>query len=516
MIALALRRSFTRSLFVAAAVLALLTPAHGQADLGADLETIRAKYHLPGLSAMAVKDGHILAQGAAGVRRVGDASSLLVDDQVNIGSCTKWMTATIAGRLVDRGVISWNTRIRDSFSESATFNPAFANVTLDQLLAHVGGVQQGLTFESRHWSQLQAQGGTVQQIRRWVCDTVLTEAPEVSPGTYLYSNQGYDVAAAMLEIASGKSWETLIQEEIFTPAGMTATLGQVDDGQVPPKAPAGHDLASGATTATVHQIMDTATVMHYQASNAPGGFTACSLQNWAKFLHLYTASGAGGYLSADTRAHLKTAYSGAGTDGYGRGVFAVTRSWAGSAQALNHGGDIFSQNTVFWMAPAKDFIAVVFTNVRAADDSVTANGLDEVAGLLINRYADAAADGPLLSTPAALPVASMSATTPKTTVGGAPGVITVSLSAPAPAKLTVKYTLGGTGVNGTDYQTLGGKLKFAAGQSSADVQIIGQGNLGGASKKTVLLTLLPNKNYTVGTTKPAKVKIIPSNVIVLP
>jgi len=45
-------------------------------------------------------------------------------------------------------------------------------------------------------------------------------APEVTPGTYLYANQGYIVAATMLEIASGKDWETLVQDEVFTPIRM--------------------------------------------------------------------------------------------------------------------------------------------------------------------------------------------------------------------------------------------------------------------------------------------------------
>ena len=91
--------------------------ALAQSDVSAELEPIRAKYHLPGLSAMAIKDGRILAQGAAGVRRIGQTNRLTVADKVNIGSCTKWMTATIAARLVDRGLIRWDTRIRDLFAE---------------------------------------------------------------------------------------------------------------------------------------------------------------------------------------------------------------------------------------------------------------------------------------------------------------------------------------------------------------------------------------------------------------
>jgi hypothetical protein len=53
----------------------------------------------------------------------------------------------------DRGIIAWDTRIRDVFTNYQTFNAAFYDATLDQLLAHRAGVQQGTTFASTHWSQ---------------------------------------------------------------------------------------------------------------------------------------------------------------------------------------------------------------------------------------------------------------------------------------------------------------------------------------------------------------------------
>ncbi len=103
---------------------------------------------------------------------------------------------------------------------------------------------------------------------------------------------------------------------------------------------------------------------------------------------------------------------------------------------------------------------------------------------------------------------------------GSPGVITLTLSAPAAAKLKVKYTLGGTAVNGTDYRTLNGKAKFQPGQSSVDVQVVPPtppvGVYYDAFKETVLLTLQPGDGYTVGATKPAKVKIVRSAGIILP
>lgn len=369
-------------------------PAWGQIDVSSDLETIRINRHMPGISAMVVKEGRIMAQGAAGYRRQGNSAPLLVSDPINIASCTKWMTATIAGRLVDRGAISWDTRVRDVFTNYQTFHASFHNATLDQLLAHRAGVQQGSTFQGNHWSQLMAQSGTIFQIRNWVSETVLKDAPEVAPGNYLYSNQGYTVAGTMMEIATGKDWETLIREEVFSPLRMTtATLGQVYDSVLPPKAPVGHDLALGQTVPVARTPMNAATHFRYQASNAPGGFVACSLRDWAKFLHMHATSDNSNYLTLATSARLQQPYT--GSEGYGRGIYAVNRSWATPGQALNHSGDIFGQDTVVWMAPARDFIVIVFANCRSADNS-TSLALDDAASLLVSRFSSAVAIGPFL------------------------------------------------------------------------------------------------------------------------
>ena len=388
-------------------VFALLVAARGvqgQDDISSDLDSIRTTYHMPGLSAIAIKNGRIIARGAAGYRLQGNTTPLLVTDRINIASCTKWMTATIAGRLVDRGVISWNTRVRDLFSDYTTFNSAFYDATLDALLAHRAGVEQGSTFESRYWSQLQAQSGTIPQIRRWVSETVLKDAPEVTPGTYLYSNQGYTVAATMMELATGQDWETLIQQEVLSPLRMnSASLGIVYDNAVPPANPVGHDLWSGSTVPSPRTAMDPTTLYHYQASNGPGGFVICTLQDWGKFLNLQSTGSTGTYLSTATFTRLQTPWTGAGTEGYARGVAAYNRSWATPGQALNHAGDIFGEDTVHWIAPARNFITIAFTNCRS-DDSSTFNALDNAAGLMVGRYSNlTTANGPLLENPVGSP-----------------------------------------------------------------------------------------------------------------
>src|SRR3954471_835573 len=91
------------ALFSVAVLLCVcISTAHGQVDISSNLETFRTNRHMPGLMAMCIKQGRIMAQGAAGYRRQGQSDKLLLNDRVNLASNTKWMTATIAGRLVDR------------------------------------------------------------------------------------------------------------------------------------------------------------------------------------------------------------------------------------------------------------------------------------------------------------------------------------------------------------------------------------------------------------------------------
>src|SRR6266496_2443260 len=66
------------------------------------LEPIRAKGDLPALAAAEVHNGQIVAWGAVGFRRLGSRERVTLQDKWHIGSCTKSMTESVAGMLVER------------------------------------------------------------------------------------------------------------------------------------------------------------------------------------------------------------------------------------------------------------------------------------------------------------------------------------------------------------------------------------------------------------------------------
>ena len=189
--------------------------------MNAMLESIRAKYELPGLSAAIVSQGQVTAIGAVGVRKIGSPEKLTIHDHVHIGSCTKALTATMVARLIESGKLDWKTTLGEALPDlKGTMDADFRGVTLAQLLTH----RAGLPADGNWW--MLGKGTTTQQ-RRALAKGILKEAPLHEPGTkYEYSNVGFTLAGLVAEQATSKSWEELMQKGLFEPLGMkTAGFG---------------------------------------------------------------------------------------------------------------------------------------------------------------------------------------------------------------------------------------------------------------------------------------------------
>ena len=86
--------------------------------------------------------------------------------------------------------------------------------------------------------------------------------------------------------------------------------------------------------------------------------------------------------------------------------------------------------------------------------------------------------------------------------------LTVKLSAPLTSPLVVDYKVKGTAINGSDYHPLTGMLTFAPGATSGVISIKPQGDLGGAAKKSVKISLTAAAGYIVGPANQVEVWIL--------
>jgi CubicO group peptidase (beta-lactamase class C family) len=178
------------------------------------------------------------------------------------------------------------------------------------------------------------------------------------PGSkYQYANYGYTIAGAMCERVTGKSWEDLMRDELFTPLGMTtAGFGSPGTAEAVDQ-PWGHGGIFGPKAIAPGPQADNPAVI------GPAGTVHCSLADWAKYaaFHLRGSRGEEPRLPADVFQKLHTPLPG-DEDDYAFGWIVTERDWAGG-KALMHAGSNTMWFALIWLAPQRDEAYLAATNV---------------------------------------------------------------------------------------------------------------------------------------------------------
>lgn len=336
-------------------------------DVSSSLNALREKHLVPALAAAAMHEGELVALGVSGVRQFGQGDPVAPDDLWHIGSCTKSMTATLAGILVDEGKVRWDTKIADTFPDLKTkLDPSWREVTLEQLLVQRSGAPGNPPPDlwGAAWKQ---QGSELQQRIAFLTGLISrpTEAPAGSK--FIYSNQGYTIAGAMLERAAQKPYTDLLREKLFTPLGMKSA----GFGGPGPNQPRGHEGKPGAFTPVAADFDNPPAV-------TPAGRVHCTLADFARFANWHARGPLKDVklMSDATFQKLHTAPPGGA---YAMGWIVTDRPWAGGT-ALWHNGSNTKWYCVMWIAPEKGDAYVAMTN---CPPDTGAKACDEALGTMI-------------------------------------------------------------------------------------------------------------------------------------
>jgi CubicO group peptidase (beta-lactamase class C family) len=279
---------------------------------------------LPGMIGAIIRGEELTNIGAVGIRKIGSPDLIQTDDLVHLGSCTKAMTATMIGTLIDEGKLRWDSTVREVFPDWADrIHPDYSTVTLNQMTSHRGGFPHDVEW----WEG--GRGLTVVEQRRALLLKALQNPPELKPGSeYHYSNVGFVLAGMMAEQVTRTPWEQLMNRRVFGPLKMTTagfgppgTPGRVDHAW-------GHQ-ASGKLVEAVHQ--DNAPAM------GPAGTVHCSMRDWGKFGSYHMEGSLGGVklLKPETLKALHTARPG---EDYVAGWQVVPGGSYASGDILLHNG----------------------------------------------------------------------------------------------------------------------------------------------------------------------------------
>lgn len=331
-------------------------------ELRETLEHIRAEHGVPALG-LAMHDGDSTRIAVVGTRSADDATPVDAGDAWHIGSCTKALTAILAARLVEQGLIEWDATPGEILPDlPLSVKPQNRDVTLRQLLSHTSGMP-GREADAIVLPIAAAQAALDRppgEQRRAVADAVLSLGPVAKPGEqWGYLNGGYIVASAMLETAAGVAFEELMRREVFEPLGITSA------GWGPPAAIMGHTRGGDGWSPT-----DLDNPKAYDAA----GRLHVSLADWVTLCRVMLGE-PDGYLSDESLAMLTTAM--ASDPRYALGWVLLENKTLGPI--LQHTGS----NTVWFaqaiVAPERNLVLVVVGNAakpeaiqQATDAAVTA------------------------------------------------------------------------------------------------------------------------------------------------
>jgi D-alanyl-D-alanine carboxypeptidase len=274
------------------------------------IDSIRIRFDIPAVAFGVVRDDSILLQGAIGVREINTNDSITIYDKFHIGSDSKALTSFIAGKLVDNGLISWNTKFFDLFPElKATSKPGYYEIELKDLLSHRAFIDP---FKGgNQWNILE---------QFYKIDTnktrsnynfskfLLTLEPTKYDSTeiYKYSNAGYLLASLMLEKASNKTYEQLI-EKINKDLSLDFQIGwprQLNSNQ-----PVGYispiELGLSKESGLIElpdSILNDDMFKDFQYYCRPAGDLCVSITDYLKFIQLNLAglNGQNNYLKSET------------------------------------------------------------------------------------------------------------------------------------------------------------------------------------------------------------------------
>jgi CubicO group peptidase (beta-lactamase class C family) len=206
-----------------AALLACSAPQSSAAAMDADTTTREFDEYLargmrtwgvPGVAIALVREGKLVAVKGYGVRTIGEPARVDAGTLFAIASVTKSFTAGVLAMLVDEHKMGWDDPVRKYLPSLEVYDPQVtATMTVRDLLAQRTGLgdRNLLTWNSPYSH-----------------DEILRRMRYLKPACtfrdrFEYSNLNFLLAGDVAAVASGRSWQDLVEERIFRPLNMSSS-----------------------------------------------------------------------------------------------------------------------------------------------------------------------------------------------------------------------------------------------------------------------------------------------------
>jgi CubicO group peptidase (beta-lactamase class C family) len=186
------------------------------------------QWNLAGMTMSIVKDGKLVFAHGYGYSDIETKTPVNPGDLFRIASVSKLITATAIMKLVEKKVISLDSKVfgPNAILKDPVFNSVvdkrIYKITLRHLLAHAGG--WSLAYGDPAFNSLvvlEKTGDNGAATMDSYCRFVASRRLHFDPGTRSsYSNMGYMFLGKVIEAASGKRYEDFIIDDVLKPHGI--------------------------------------------------------------------------------------------------------------------------------------------------------------------------------------------------------------------------------------------------------------------------------------------------------
>jgi CubicO group peptidase (beta-lactamase class C family) len=232
------------------------------------------KTKVPGAAIAVIYNDQVVFLRGYGVRKIGEPAQIDPDTVFEIASVSKPIASTILASLVGEGKISWDDRIADLEPDFQLSSPETTReITIRDFLSHRSGLA---TASGDYLEDLGYSRPNILHQMRYL------PLPGQFRKTYAYSNFGYTTAAIAAATKIGKPWETIADEQLYAPLGMSSTSSRFSD------------YENRANKAALHIMIDAQPFNRFVReadAESPAGGVSSSARDLAQWVRLQLSGG---------------------------------------------------------------------------------------------------------------------------------------------------------------------------------------------------------------------------------
>ncbi len=197
------------------------------------VEASMAVNEIPGFAIGIIKDGQVVYAAGYGVAEHGTDRAMTPQTLAPAASLAAPFTAAAILQLVAQGKLDLDAPVAVYLPELAAAGPRVAAITIRHLLANTSGLPQPNTAAAYDFTRRAA---TPADLEAYIADvTGRTRAANPGDAPFAYSNDNWDLLAAIVARVTGEPFEEYIATNILAPAGMTHStfrLAEADASQL--------------------------------------------------------------------------------------------------------------------------------------------------------------------------------------------------------------------------------------------------------------------------------------------